>query len=402
MKRLLFTAANDTPEIAAANADGGEGVFELVQGDSLFVPFGEYPHTVGLQIFNAESGTLLEQAFNSLPAKLSRIFTPGAPVYFGHPDVPGRPDSDPAAPACGWINSVSCENDGVRFGVKWGESGQRAIANAEFRFYSPNWLLRKVKGGIQPVKLLSMGLTNNPRIPVPAIANDNSKENTMPQWIIDLLITLGLLTPEQSSDDALVQSAAAKVSEKLNRLREIGYLNEEIARLTASIATANDSLTAVTGERESAAARVLELEAALTAANDGLAAARAYRIDTELEALTSSGRILIADQEARRTELLAIANDADLAAALTELGNLAPVIGQATAHTASLGQARSKVVTAANDISNRREKIREAIHAELELVRAENSAIGANAAYDLAFSRAKKKHETLFAAQAAE
>ncbi len=177
--RAPLGAANDH-YISAVNDGAGVG-FAVVQREKLFFPFGEYPHPKGLQRFDRQSGEILASAFTSLGTRSGQLFTPGVPIYRGHPDVPGRPDSDPSAPAIGWVQGIEVANEGVNLAVKWSPEGEAAISSAHFRFYSPNWLLRPVKGGIQPVKLLSIGLTNNPRIPVPAIANDTEPSPLTPE-----------------------------------------------------------------------------------------------------------------------------------------------------------------------------------------------------------------------------
>lgn len=361
-------------EIAIANGHGGEGVFEITQENSLFVPFGEYPHAKGLQKFDRESGEALLAAFNSLPAKVGRMFSGGVPIFAGHPDVPKRQDSNPAAPAYGWVQGVVVENDGVRLPVKWNTRGRESIENAEYRFYSPNWLLRKVSGGIQPVKLLSIGLTNHPRIPVPAIANDNQpkEKKTMNE---EQLKAIGL---------------------------EPGATDEQInARLEKLAAAENDATTEkaradkAEGELATAKQAVQEKETALQAANDTAARQREARIDGALETLVSTGRLTEADRPARRTELVAIENDEALDARLDELAKADPVL-KTKPRTANLAQGKEKVA-AENDAAARSEKRTEAV--EAELARIAND-VPAAERYDIAWTRAQKKHPELFSSAA--
>jgi phage I-like protein len=398
LRRTLGTAslqaANDE-EICAANALGGEGVFELQQQESLFIPYGNYPHKVGLQKFDAASGAQLVTAFNSIIGKISRIFSPGVPIYRGHPDVPGRPDSDPSAPAVGWVDGITAENDGVRLGVKWNADGMEDIERARFRFYSPNWALRAVSGGLQPVRLLSVGLTNNPRIPVPAIANDETttKENTtmIPQWIIDMLMAAGLIEAGASEDS--IKTGMEKACAAINRLQTAEMLEREAGELRQRCQIANDQIAALTGERDTATARVTELETQLTAANDARNAERSARITAELSPLVGNGRVL----EAERADLLAeltAANDETLATRLGELAARGPQL-KTTSQIGDMSGARGRL-SAENDAVARQNQIREAVTAELELVKAENDGIAPGAAYDLAFQRATKKHPQIF------
>lgn len=383
----ILIAENDEPTmenlVSLANAiDSGESVFEVKQQESLFIPFGEYPHPKGLQKFDAEAGQFLAQTFNSLPAKVSRLFTPGVPIYKGHPDVPGRPDSNPSAPAVGWVQSVQVANDGVTLGVKWNADGQTAISDAQYRFYSPNWLLRPVKGGIQPVKLLSVGLTNNPRIPVPAIANDDEEEKSQASDPMKLSAALLKLLGFAENDEPTTEQIEAAVE------KGIGL-----------IASANDTAT----QLATAQARVTELEGQLTAANDATIAARGVRIDAALAGLIDSTRLEPARRDAVRAELLALANDGEISTKLEELGKAEPKLKTA-AKTNGLGAAKSKLVEATNDAAERQGQIREAIATELVAIANDTtkSGLSENARYDLAFNRAAAKHPALFSPKAAQ
>lgn len=407
---LLFprrlAAANDR-EVEIANALDGSGVFEIQQRDTLFVPYGEYPHAKGLQKFDAQSGEFLVAAFNSLPAKLGRIFTPGVPIYRGHPDVPGRADSNPAAPAMGWVSSVTAENDGVRFAVKWNPDGEAAISNAHYRFYSPNWLLRPVRGGIQPVKLLSIGLTNNPRIPVPAIANDDNPTDTMK--LTDILRKLlGIPAENDAPTDEQIDAAATGVQTQLATLQTAA--NDAASALASAQHTAEETRIladrlaaerdAATGQLTAAKSQLATLTSQLTAANDAATAARTRFIDARITGLVEATRVLPAERDTLRTELLAIANDADLDTRLTALATAAPKLKTA-AVTKDLGKGKSALVTAANaDEALRSVQRQEAIAGELKLIQAANSRMPETTAYDLAFNRAAAKHPTLFPTKA--
>lgn len=174
-----FSAANAATAgasglVCIANDHPADTAFVVTQKNSLFISFGRYPHAKGLQIFDRESAELIAAAMSAVDVKAGALSAPSVPIYFGHPDVPGRADSNPAAPAMGWVESANVSGSGLTLNVKWSPDGAAAIANGHFRYYSPNWLLRRVKGGIQPVKLLSVGLTNVPNIPVPSLANSRT------------------------------------------------------------------------------------------------------------------------------------------------------------------------------------------------------------------------------------
>lgn len=376
--------------IRLANADAGEGVFEVKQGDALFIPFGEYPHPKGLQKFDRQSADFLAHAFNSLSGKLSRIFTPGVPIYRGHPDVPGRPDSDPAAPAMGWVQDVVVAENGVSLPVKWNVDGATAIQNAHYRFYSPNWLLRAVKGGIQPVKLLSLGLTNNPRIPVPAIANDEPSQDHDMKLTALLRKLFGFAENDEPTPEELDAKATA--------------LEAQLAQLTAAANDAQTALAARTGERDALQGQVTAAQSDLMAArlligaaNDAATKANERFIDGALGALVESARVLPAERDALRGELLAIANDAALVTRLSDLAKGEPKM-KTSAVTKGLGADKSRLKQAANDEAERSRQRREAIGQELTAIANDAAFSGATelAKYDFATERARVKHPTLF------
>jgi hypothetical protein len=137
------------------------------------VEYGEHPHQKGMQRVTFEVARRLEDNFHSLRGLLSRRFG-GLPVYVGHPDDPeyaGQPGHTDTR-AHGWIVDLAAKPDGLYGDIKWAKSGRELIDNANYKFFSPRWVMRSVGNGVfEPVKLLSVGLTNTPNIPGDVIAN---------------------------------------------------------------------------------------------------------------------------------------------------------------------------------------------------------------------------------------
>ncbi len=138
------------------------------------VEYGEHPHPKGLQRVSFAVAQRLEQDFRSLRGRLARRFG-GLPVYVGHPDdpdfsgAPGHTDTR----AHGWICELRAQPDGLYGLVRWAQSGRELLANANYKFFSPRWLMRGLGEGVfEPVRLLSVGLTNSPNIPGETIANE--------------------------------------------------------------------------------------------------------------------------------------------------------------------------------------------------------------------------------------
>jgi hypothetical protein len=84
--------------------------------------------------------------------------------------------------AYGWISELETRADGFYGRVKWSDAGLDLVRNAHFKFYSPYWEAREIgseKGRrvYRPVALISVGLTNQPNIPVRPLANETSEGN---------------------------------------------------------------------------------------------------------------------------------------------------------------------------------------------------------------------------------
>jgi hypothetical protein len=138
------------------------------------VEFGEHPHQKGLQRVSFQVARRLEDNFHSLRGLLARRFG-GLPVYVGHPDDPeyaGQPGHSDTR-AHGWVVDLQARPDGLYGEIKWAKSGRELIDNANYKFFSPRWVMRSVGNGVfEPVRLLSVGLTNTPNIPGDVIANE--------------------------------------------------------------------------------------------------------------------------------------------------------------------------------------------------------------------------------------
>lgn len=137
------------------------------------VEYGEHPHALGLQRFGVDCARGLVRQFGSLRARLARRFG-GVPVYVGHPDEPafaGTPGHDDTR-AHGWVQELDAREDGLYGRIKWADTGRELLANAHYKFLSPRWAMRRLEdGAYEPVRLISVGLTNMPNIPGDAIAN---------------------------------------------------------------------------------------------------------------------------------------------------------------------------------------------------------------------------------------
>ena len=354
----LQLAANDEVEGLLANASDGGGVFAILQGDSFFVPYGEYPHKTGLQVVDRTAAETMAANQKGMFRRVLGVLSgnsAGFPVYIGHPDLPGSKDTDKRS--YGWISDIVPEETGVRFPVKWSEPGAELIENAHFKFYSPLWWHKPIgKGRVRPVALKSMGLTNDPNIPVPALANEAGEEVISDQLAVsseesqteptenendtmnpEILAALGLeegATPETVLAKITDLKGAADAA--ANEHSELETAKADAETLKAEKLKAEEDKTAAENERDTIAA---ERDAAL--------ASLRVAANNAVQHAVTTGRITPAESETKLTEILA-AND--LEAALADLGKL-PAKFKTASQTGDLGSAKSRLVIAANDES---------------------------------------------------
>ena len=409
--QILTLAANNDAEALLANSSDGGGVFAILQGDSFFVPYGEYPHKTGLQVVDRTAAEMMaanqKGAFRRILGVLSGN-SAGFPVYIGHPDLPGSKDTDKRS--WGWITDIVPEESGIRFPVKMSEPGAELIANAHFKFYSPLWWHKPLgKGRVRPVALKSMGLTNDPNIPVPALANEAEGED--PEDLNDPTDPTDLSQSENQNDEpmnpailaALGLEDGATPESVLAKITELATAANEAARVTeleTELATANGKIT---GLENTLSDKIIELGAAndMVANEDASLAATMRERDAALallaiaanhavEAAVAAGRVTPADAEAKATEILA-AND--FAAALVDLAK-APAKFKTASMTGDLGAAKSRLVIAANDesVAARNER---AVLVANEYVNT-NPALSEGERKRIAWQRAQKKNPELF------
>lgn len=191
MKRILMNIASDPlPETVAA-------------GDTLEVqlsPFGDFP---GLLEGKRVTQTCDRAAFERLVAN----FAGEVLVDFEHKAEQGG-DTEAAA----WVQTLRVDPEkGLMATFKFTDKGAEAVANRRLRFLSPVW---ELDPDGRPERLVSVGLTNKPNLPVRPILN---REDGEPLHVEEkdtrmkeqLIAALGL-APEATDDDVVAAVAALK------------------------------------------------------------------------------------------------------------------------------------------------------------------------------------------------
>ena len=203
-KQLQIQAANETQ--VANEGDFVAGVAFVNQYSSKskdnwvqLSPFGKFPNVVGTQVFDPSDAQAICNEFDSVPSVGVKAI--GLPWYVGHPDHPAFKEQykdtaakgrikelecrhDASCKACqdfaNEASSVPCKEHGLFGNVRWNDEGKALIANEAFHGHSTNWRMRKNGAGeFHPFSLKSVGFTNEPGIPVPAITTANEKKESM-------------------------------------------------------------------------------------------------------------------------------------------------------------------------------------------------------------------------------
>jgi hypothetical protein len=142
----------------------------------LLSPYGEFPNVVGLQVFNKTDAEAICNEFNSAPSIGVRAI--GLPWYVGHPDHPQFKEQYKDTAAKGRIKELEARDDGLWANVKWNDEGKNLITSEAFHGHSVNWRMRRNGDNeYHPFSLKSVGFTNEPGIPVPAITTANERTN---------------------------------------------------------------------------------------------------------------------------------------------------------------------------------------------------------------------------------
>lgn len=132
--------------------------------------YGVFSHPYGRQHITKAAALQLAQQFKSL---LHRFGWKYIPVYIGHPDDPNFANlpEHMNTREYGRVKSLKVDENGIWVEIKWNQAGVQLMNEGQYRYLSPRWLMKCIQAGsFTPVRLLSVGLTNQPNLPVKPIA----------------------------------------------------------------------------------------------------------------------------------------------------------------------------------------------------------------------------------------
>lgn len=243
-------------------------------------PYGVFPgKTPGRnQNFGLTEAKAMETHFNSIAGRLGRVFR-GVPIYIGHPDVDRSVWPDERR--LGKVISLQARADGLWAQAEWNSLGRENIENGFWIYPSPRWDGIGGQSQFHPDRLLSIGLTNNPRIATSEpIANSpdadgDDVETSQQTEIMDrkLLIEMLGLPPEATDEDIK-------------------------AKLLAVLKENADMAATEKGKLDAEAKKVADAEAGKTEAEKQAEAARAETANARIDLAIAEGRIAKADRDA--------------------------------------------------------------------------------------------------------
>jgi hypothetical protein len=329
-------------ETAVANAlDPADAIdfSEAAYGWFKISPYGVFrgktpgrPQTVSLD--NARAMT---EEFNSVLGKLGRAFR-GVPIYHGHPDVDPEIWTDDRR--IGKITKLEARADGLWGLAEWNSIGQENKAEGWWIYPSPRWDAPAGKTSFAPDRLISIGLTNTPRIlesePVFNSLTETETENNImdPQLIRE---KLGL-APEATDEECLAKldTLTAAATEKDALMPEL-----ENAKTAATEATAKKD----------------ELACSLSAAQSNIVSLREAHNNSILDLAVTAGRITAADRPTWAARLASANREQEinsLAALAPKFNSKAIDLGDRRSERGAADGMREQVANAVTDLQDKR------------------------------------------------
>lgn len=268
------------------------------------------------------SAVAMANDFNGVLSRVLRFFK-GAPIYKGHPDMPGMESRYPDSTHKGLIARLDARADGLFCMPIFNEAGDAMLKGTARLGFSGRWIGEPSgeEGGnlvYRPVRFISAGLTDTPNLPV-ELLNSTPPEMDL-QKLIALLLALKApgLTLANDATEEQVATAIASLG----------------TPLAASVTLENERTT-LTAERDRLAADF---------ANE-----RKAHVATLIDGAIADGRITAADRDKWAGRLAAnFANESADLAALPSKFKTAPVTDGARKPSDKPAQAGAELVALAN------------------------------------------------------
>ncbi|NOS70063.1 MAG: hypothetical protein HOP33_09040 [Verrucomicrobia bacterium] len=370
-------------------------------GWAQIAPFGDFPSFAvvpqpdgsckrlqAIQRIDKQCAQAMVTEFQNSRKGIKKFFS-GRPIYIGHPDVPGIGSKYPDKSAKGVISDLAVREDGLYGLPVFTNEGSDLVEQKKLRYFSGRLAdceEGEPKDGVpvfRPNLFISVGLTNQPHLPVQmlneadsceaALAEQNKTQTPMKKSILELII--GLCTKAgiqlaNEADDAATEAALKKLvslDAAADFANERTTLEGQLASEKSKVTAKDGVITNLTTERDNF--------------KTSFANERKARIDGLLDAAISAGKITAAERPVWATRL---GNETTFANESEALGKLQGKI-KTTSITIDRGSRKVELANAAD----RREMVVELVNEEIATARVD---------YDTAYARVQKKHPALFEA----
>ncbi len=360
---------------------------EISEDGTTLIPYGNWPHSEGIQRFGLEQAQAIVARFKSTWGTFKRAIV-GLPVFRGHPDIPSLANEYPDKTEYGQIADLEAKPEGLAFRLILSSAGAGLVAKG-LKYISPHWLANAVgKQGdrtiYEPALLKSVGLTSRPNIPNKSLVNTAASMNPKLLTLLASILNLKPLANATVVTEAQVNDAAAALPEGFTLVTGEALANERTEK--AGILT-----RATTAEK-----RVKELEDADNARQLSLANERKSSIANLVNEAVKAGKIRETDKAVwtRRLEL-------DFENESKALGNSQALKTTPTAEQRRLADMDRKLKAGRGGegtapLANDGDSIGDLVNAELTAMGCTDSrSRGAN--YNQAFANVKRRKPDLFA-----
>lgn len=259
--------------------------------------YGDWPHPMGLQRFTRQSADEMARRFRSSVERVKRFLgLHRVPVYRGHPDDPafaneeGHEDTFPHA----WVTDLEAREDGLYAKREWSNESHPNKRGVLPKKFSPRWAMRRLGGNVfEPVKLISVGLTDHPNIP--DFSNQKRKQKEDMNLLKKLLEVLGF---SNAQIEAVEKGTDGAPSEKeiVGKIQGALAASNTVDETKTELATANVTIKTEKTAREKAESDLKAAREDSQRHQTAFANERQARIGLLLDDAVSNSRITEADR----------------------------------------------------------------------------------------------------------
>jgi len=333
-------AAREDAEANAADEPIDSGADNWIK----IAPFGTYPGSKPgrPQHFTEIEANAMIAEFSSLRGRAGRLFR-GIPIFIGHPDQNPQLYTDHRR--LGKVTNLETRQDGLYGEVQWNALGEENKREGYWVYPSPRWDAPAGRPEFRPDRLISIGLTNTPRIAASEpVTNSNdpdpTNETTETTDMDRKILTEKLGLDVTATDEEILAKLAAVMS---------AATTAETAKSEAE--TAKSEAETAKSEMETAANSLAEANSRIAALEREAQAAREAEANARLDVAETTGRIT----KAERAEWLPRLTGADREAQANALAGLKPKLNtrpiDVTKQRVEIGDERGRREAIANAVS---------------------------------------------------